>query len=403
MRFIVLVICIIQFLPAQQKTTETGRASVFDVDMTQLRKTNEQVIPQQQLIEQAFETAIDSAQYLLGPGDQLLIKVWGALDEQFTTPVTPEGYVIIPSVAEVLVSGKTLAAGAAIITTELAKVFKNANFSVRLAKMRKFRVFVVGEVQVPGSYYFRAVDRLSDAIQLAYGLSSWADDTRIQLRHVSGAVDTVNISEFFVTGDLKYNPYLQGGDVVFVPPIDLERNYAILEGNVGSQGVYQIRPQETLFRFLTRLRTINRRSDIENIVLIRGAEKKVYNLLASEIAAQREVLQNGDRIMIPTTRDQVYVRGEVGRPGPLPYLANYTARDYAGLAGILDTAKDMKDIYVIRTQTGEIEKGRDVVVNTGDIVVVPRRGREIVKEYLAILTPVVGIVISTIALVQSSK
>lgn len=405
LRFVVGVtlICFIQFLPAQQKTAETGRASVFDVDMTQLPRTNEQITPQQQFLEQAFETEIDSTQYILGPGDQLLIKIWGALDQQFTTPVTPEGYVIIPSVTEIFVSGKTLAAGASSIKSDLGKVFKNASFSVRLAKMRKFRVFVVGEVQAPGSYYFRAVDRLSDAIQLSYGLSGWADDTRIQVRHLSGAVDTVNISEFFVTGDLNYNPFVQGGDIIFVPPIDLERDYAILEGNVGSQGVYQIHPGETLFQFLTRLRTINRQSDIENIVLIRGAEKKVYNLLASEIGPQREVLQNGDRIIIPTTRDQVYVRGEVGRPGPLPYLANYTATDYAGLAGILDTAKEMKDVYVIRTKTGKIEKGKDMVVNSGDIVVVPRRGRETVKEYLAILTPVVGIVISTIALVQSSK
>lgn len=388
---------------AQEKTTETGRASVFDVDMTQLPKTNEQVIPQQQFLEQAFETEIDSTQYILGPGDQILIKVWGALDQQFVTAVTPEGYVIIPSVAEVFVSGKTLADGAILMQAELQKVFKNTSFSIRLAKMRKFRVFVVGEVEAPGSYYFRAVDRVSDAIQLATGLSSWADDTRIQIRHVSGTVDTVNVSEFSVTGDLKYNPFVQGGDIIFVPSIDLEKNYVILAGNVGSQGVYQIRPQETLLQLLTRLRTINRRSNIENIVLIRGGEKKVYNLLANENAARQEVLLNGDRIMIPTIRDQVYVKGEVLQPGPFPYLANYTAKDYAGLAGMLASAKDFTKVYVIHAKTGIVERGGDAIVDNGDIVVVPRNARENLKDILAIITPVISIALSTVAIIQATK
>jgi protein involved in polysaccharide export with SLBB domain len=339
----------------------------------------------------------------MGPGDQLLIKIWGALDTQFITAVSPEGYVIIPSVSEVFVSGKTLAATSELIRAEMEKVFKNAQFSVRLVRMRKFRVFVVGEVQNPGSYYLRSVDRLSDAIQLAQGLVGWGDDTRIQIRHESGEIDTVNVSEFYVTGDLQYNPALTGGDIVFVPPIDLQKKYVILEGNVGSQGLYQIRPNENLFSLLTRLKTINRRSDIENVVIIRDSEKKVFNLLQNQSAVTQEILQNGDRIMIPTIRDQVYVKGEVAQPGPFPYLANYTAKDYAGLAGMLASAKDFNKVYVIHAETGQVEKGGNVVVDNGDIVVVPKSTRENVKDYLAIITPLISIALSTVAIIQASK
>jgi protein involved in polysaccharide export with SLBB domain len=77
---------------------ETTRSPVFDIDLNQFEKTNEQLVPQQQFLEQVFETEIDSTQYIMGPGDQLLIKIWGVLDTQFITAVTPEGYVIIPSV-----------------------------------------------------------------------------------------------------------------------------------------------------------------------------------------------------------------------------------------------------------------------------------------------------------------
>ncbi|HQV33572.1 MAG TPA: polysaccharide biosynthesis/export family protein [Calditrichia bacterium] len=374
-------------------------SNVFDIDLRNMSRSRDRII-QPQLLEQAYESAIDSSQYMLGPGDQLLVKIWGVLDEQFLTGVTPEGYVIIPGVDEVLVSEKTLSEGAILIEAAMGRAFRNSQFSVRLVKMRKFRVSVVGEVEFPGSYFLRSVDRVIDALQLANGLSSWADDTRIQVRHLSGKVDTVNLSEFFLNGDMGNNIQLQGGDQIYVPPIDPSKGYVILEGNVGSQGIYQIRPEERLLEFLSRVRAINRRSNIDNIVLLRGEERLNISLLAG-VEADKITLQNGDRLMVPTISDQVYVQGEVLKPGPYPYLANYTARHYAGQAGILETSRPVSDLYVIRAATGEKVEGENVIISNGDVVVVPRRTRETVKDYLAILTPVISIVISVAAILNT--
>ncbi len=306
---------------AQEKGEATRQESpaVFDVDAEKALRTNEQIIPQQQFLEQTFEKAIDSTQYILGPGDQLLIKLWGALDEQFLTVITPEGFAIIPSVAEVHVSGISLAEASERIKAQLDKVFKNSQYSIRLLRLRKFRVYVVGEVQTPGTYFMRAVDRVSDVIHLAGGISTWGDDTRIRVKHLSGITDTVNVSEFYLTGLLRHNPILNGGDIIYVPPIDLHRDYVVIEGNVGSQGIYQIRPSETLIALLNRLRALNRRSNIENVVLVRENQKKVFNLLDTASGAYREILQTGDRIIVPTNRINVYVRGEVATPGSYPY------------------------------------------------------------------------------------
>lgn len=399
----VFLVMLTSFLTAQVESSSRGRARIFDVDAEQMDRSNEQQLPQTPILEQAFEKEIDSTQYIMGPGDRLLIKIWGALDNQFFSEVTPEGFVVIPSVSEVFVSGKTLAQASGEIREQLRRVFKDAGFSVRLLRVRKFRIFVVGEVRSPGAYYLRSVDRVSDALQLAGGLSEWGDDTRIQRRRLSGEVDTVNISEFYVTGQLRYNPFLSGGEVLFVPPIDLQKSYVIMEGNVGSQGVYQIRPQETLLAFLARVQAINRRSDIENVVLIREGQRHVFNLLESETGARKEMLQSGDRIMMPTNRNRIYVRGEVGAPGAYGYLANYLAKDYAGLAGVLETAKDMKEIYVVRASNGKIVKGDNVIVENGDIIVVPRRKREAFKDILSIVTPLISIGLSAAAVIRASR
>lgn len=408
MKILSVLLALSLFVFPQDRSVQRGTSGqqspgIFDVDLNQVDKTNEQILPQASLLEQAFETAIDPEQYILGPGDQLLISIWGVMEAQIPAAVSPGGSLIIPAAAEMSVSGKTLAEAERLVKVELAKKFKNANFSVNLVKMRKFRVFVVGEVNNPGTYFLRAVDRVSDAVQLARGIIDWGDDTRIIIKHTDSSSDTVNLSDFYVSGNLDSNPFLEGGDIIRVPPIDLRKNYAVVEGNVGSEGVYQFLEGETLYNFLTRLRAINRRSDIENVVLVRGEERLTFNMLKAESRMRETLLHAGDRIVMPSHRNRVYVKGEVFQPGSYPYLANYTARDYAGVAGILETAKGLESLYVIRGETGAIENGGDVVVQNGDIVVMPRRAREAFKDVLTILTPIISLGLSAAALYQASK
>jgi protein involved in polysaccharide export with SLBB domain len=269
--------------------------------------------------------------------------------------------------------------------------------------MRKFRVYVVGEIKNPGTYYLRASDRIVDAIQLAGGVLTWGDETRIQIRHLDDTVDTLNISQFYQEGDLEENIFISSGDVIYAPRIDLNKPYVIIEGNIGSQGVYQTLPNETLLEFLIRVGALSRNSNIENVVLIRDNKKNLYNLLENEARVNQEVLKKKDRIIIPTNRDRVYVKGEVLQPGSFPYLANYTSMDYAGFAGILESAKNLKDIYIIHKETGQIEKGSDVVVHRGDVVIVPRNARESLKDILAILTPIISIGLSSYAIIRTTQ
>jgi protein involved in polysaccharide export with SLBB domain len=387
----------------EETEAKTRAKSVFDIDFDKVDRSRESIIQQPQMLEQAFDKEIDSTKYILGPGDQLLIKIWGIVDEQFLSEITPEGYLIIPSISEVMISGKALSDASQIIKNELKKSFKNSHFSVRLIRMRKFRVYVVGEIKTPGTYYLRASDRVVDAIQIAGGTLTWGDETRIQVRHLDDTADTLNTSRFFQEGSLEENIFVSSGDVIFIPRIDLTKPYVIIEGNVGSQGVYQILPNETLLDFLARVGALSRNSNIENLVLIRDDKKYLYNLLENKREVTQEVLKLNDRIIIPTNRDQVYVKGEVFKPGPFPYLANYTTRDYAGFAGILESAKNLNDIYIIHKDTGKIEKGSDVVVHRGDVVVVPRNARESLKDILAILTPIISIGLSSYAIIRSTR
>jgi protein involved in polysaccharide export with SLBB domain len=322
----------------QKPTTEISKQ--FDIDFGFQEKTPEKVVPSQQYLEQALEVAVDSNSYKLGPGDLLQISVWGPLENQFFTEITAEGYVVVPTISEIYVSGSTLAEGSSLIKKNLQRYFKKASFSIRLIKMRKFRVYLVGEVAKPGTYYMRGSDRLSDLLEIAEGLTPGGNESAVQMRHANGENDTLNIIDFYRHGDKAANPYLDGGDVIFIPRIDLSQNN-LNDGD--TPGVYQL--------------------------------KKEY----------------------------IYVKGEVYQPGAYPYLVDLKALDYAGMAGMQETAQDVHKIYVIHSKTGKVSEGGKVTVGKGDIVVVPQRNRETFKDYLTIITPIISIGLSTYAIIQASK
>jgi protein involved in polysaccharide export with SLBB domain len=185
--------------------------------------------------------------------------------------------------------------------------------------------------------------------------------------------------------------------------ISLKQNYVFIEGNLDFPGIYQLKTGETLVDFLYRLKVINRDSNIEDIALTRGDETIPFNLIRDLDKAREELLQSGDRLYIPPTQEYVYVKGEVYQPGAFPYLANFKAKDYAGMAGILETAQSVDKIQVVRASLGDILEGGETIVGKGDVVVVPQRRRENTKDILAILTPIISIGLSTFAIIQASK
>lgn len=387
----------------QEEKLELPTPREFDIDIQTQEKTSEKVLPPQQYLEQALEREIDSTTYILGPGDLLLVNVWSPMAEQMMSEITAEGYLVLPGILDVKISGLTLSEGKTKVKQNLQRYFKNTQFTVHLVKMRKFRVYIVGEIEQPGTYFMRGSERLSDLIEIATGFASGADDTRIQIRHTEGQTDTVDFSLFYSFGNRESNPHLQGGDVIYIPPVDLNLDYVTVEGNLESQGIYRIKQKETLISLLSRLKVLNRRSDIKDIVLLREGKKTYFDLLINLEEARTEILLKGDHIYIPVVKEYVYVQGEVFQPGAYPYMANFNAKDYAGMGGLRETAQSVDKISVIHLRDGSIEKGGNVIVQKGDVVVVPQRARENFKDILTILTPIISITISTFALILASK
>ena len=336
----------------------------------------------------ALEKAIDPEKYIIGPGDILSFNIWGAMEAQIPLPVSPEGKLSVPSVGDIDVDGKSLAAVHDLVLEEASKYYENNSVSLVLISLRFFRVHVTGEVEFPGTFHAQATDRISELIIEDGGTTEWAWKRRIELRHANDSTDYCDLSRFEQSGNLEEDLYVGGGDVIYVPPIELQDNLVRVEGDIKSAGLYQILGDEDLLYFLQRIRALKRNTDLSKIAVIRNnnstEDNTAYMPLTSDIKNSQFILKDGDRVILPS--DYVYVKGTVRKPGAYPYVLNMRARDYAGMAGGDYRSGSIKAIKVFHARTGKTEKGEDVLVDPGDIVEVPQTFELKLREILSMIS-----------------
>ena len=339
----------------------------------------------------ALEKSVDPEKYIVGPGDIFSFNVWGPTETQVSITISPEGKLNIPAVGEIDVDGRTLSEVKSLVLKKAAPVYGNSKIALILEGVRFFRVHVVGEVKYPGTYIAQAVNRISELITNAGGVTDWAWKRKIELRHSDGKVDYFDLASFEQKGDLKQDLFVNGGDVIYVPSIELSKNVVKVEGDLANSGIYQIFEGEKLLDFLQRIRVLKRNTNISKIVVIRSTEK-IFPFQDEKNVNSDFQLQNGDRVVIPS--NYVYVKGTVRIPGAYPYVLNLTARDYAGMAGGDYRSASIKSVRVYHVRTGKIEKGPNVIVEPGDVVHLNPTWNERLRNYIQILPAITSLILA---------
>ena len=304
---------------------------------------------------------------------------------------------------------------------------KNKNLlktiSFNLVILKKFRIYLSGEVELPGSYFVQGSDRVSDVIEIANGTTDWADGTRIEIRHLSGEKKIIDLSEFYLDGVKEQNPFLNAGDVIHIPSIDVTRGYVIVEGNAEISnslraeaetqtpqapvssllGIYALKEDENLYDFMRRVGALSRKSDLEDVVVTRAGKDFRFDLLKREEEFVGFKLEDKDKIIITPIIDQVYISGEVNQPGRYPFKANYRASDYVGAAGKLETSADPDNYEILRRETGEVLSGGHIIIEKGDTIIVPKSGGEKFKDFMIVITPSLSLLATVLILIQGLK
>ncbi len=351
---------------------------------------------------QPLEAAVDPSSYIVGPGDVFQISIFANSETSVEIPVNPEGALIIPTIGAIAVDGKTLAEAQKIVREEGAKKYLQSPISAHLTRLRQFRVHITGQVEQPGVYNALAVDRVSDLIEKAGGLTDWAAERMVEVRHLDGTVEMVDLYQYKNLGNLDANLHLKSGDLVHVPPITFRKATVRVEGSLDTPGIYQLLDNETLLDFLLRVKAFNKHADLQGAFIERKNESTgamaiipvSANLENAGNGLSKFYLKDGDVIMVPNRQHEVSVIGAVRSPGRYLFYPNMRAIDYLGLAGATEQAVKPSKIRVIRAGERDAIKGYDLPLQPGDTVVVPERAKFGFQEATTLILTVTNIIVT---------
>ncbi len=326
--------------------------------------------------------------YRLGPGDEVIIDMWGAAEEHLRERISPEGSIMISRLGPVYLNGKTIDEANSYIKNLFSRKYagvsnEQTDVSVNLGDIRSIQIDIMGEVSTPGSFRMSPFSTVFHALYNAGGINNIGSMRNIAVLRNGKKVANVDIYDYLFNGKQTGNIKLQEGDVIIVPPYEQIVN---ISGNVKRPMYYEIKPGETLSTLLdysggfagdaySGMVRLSRQNGEDNDLFI--IEKDEYNSYK---------LQDGDVVTVGNVLDRysnrVELKGSVNRPGlyalgngttTLKELINkadgLTEDAYKGRALIYRQGPDLS-LEVIPVDLGGIVSGyvADIALQKNDVV-----------------------------------
>ena len=325
--------------------------------------------------------------YVLGPGDQVIIEIWGISEATITSVISPEGRISISQVGPIQLSGLTIKEAARKIKGKLAGKYagvSDSNFSVTLGNIRTIQVNVLGQVNTPGTYRLSPFTTVFNAIYRAGGINSNGSLRDVQVVRGGEVIADIDIYDFLFTGRKESDISLQEGDVVMVTAYT---ELVTVEGEVKLPMKYELKEGETLDKLIEYAGGFASAAYRDDVKVVRstGHEKEILTVRNAEFGSC--ALQDGDVVTVGSNLERfsnrVEVRGYVMRPGEFQFGGDIaTVRQLINAAGglkedafrsraVLLREKEDLSLETLPVNVGAIlDGGEDVLLRKNDVLVV---------------------------------
>lgn len=256
------------------------------------------------------------ADYVLGPGDQLVVDIYGSSQQSTTHTISPEGTVTLEKAGPVNVAGLTVKQANARLKAAIGGYYEESDLRVTVGQTRTIIVNVFGEVAVPGTYKLSAFATVFNALYLAGGTSEIGTLRDIRVLRNGKVISHIDVYDYLQHGNLTGNIMLKDNDVIMV---DAYANIVTLQGKVKREMKYELKPNETLSDLLTLAGGFTGDAYQENVrVERRSADGLTVHTVAKEnyknfLLADADVILVED--IIERYQNMVNIRGAVFRPG----------------------------------------------------------------------------------------
>lgn len=268
--------------------------------------------------------------YLIGPGDELLIRSWGQIDINYRAVVDRTGSIYLPRVGAISVAGLRYDQLNDALKNAIGRVFKNFELSVTLGELRSIQVFVVGQVRRPGVYTVSSLSTLVNALFASGGPSNHGSMRNIQLKRQGKEITSFDLYDLIVRGDKSKDAPLLPGDVIYVAPVG---HLVALSGSVNVPAIFELKDHDTLDDAITYAGGLTTTAAGQNALVERIDEHHARRAEEFSLSADglREELHDGDVVRFlhisPRFENTVTLRGNVSVPGRYPWHEGMRVKD----------------------------------------------------------------------------
>jgi protein involved in polysaccharide export with SLBB domain len=308
--------------------------------------------------------------YIVGPGDELQIKIWGQVQADLRAIVDRSGQIYVPQVGQIPVAGVHYGDLEPRLKSEISKVFKNFNLTANIGRLHSIQVLLVGNARYPGTYTISSLSTLVNAIFASGGPAPQGTLRHIQVRRNGTTITDFDFYDLLIHGDKSKDVRLEPGDVLYIPHVG---PLVAIAGSVNTPAIYEVKDNSTLNDLIEIAGNLSNVADTSKIVIDRFSDQARKTLEFPWDAQSRAVpLKDGDIVrvlsIVPRFEDTVTLRGNVSNPGRYPWKPGMRVRDLIPNAQALLTRgywRDRADIVTGRATEYPVSGDRPQIGRLG--------------------------------------
>ena len=305
--------------------------------------------------------------YVLGPGDSVRVQLFGNVNGIYEYEVSRDGILNLPEIGPVTVAGMPFSEFRTDLNKRVQQMLIGTQVSVTMGQLKTIRVYVLGDVNRPGSVVVSGLETMTGALYRSGGVSLVGSLRNIQLKRNGKVVSSLDAYDLLIRGDTSGNSRLQPGDVIFVPPIG---KTVSIGGAVNRPAIYEVKRLTTAADLVGLAGGLTPEAYAEGARLQRinqNGERTVLSVNLNAESANLIRVINGDALLIPEVlpevENAVELAGQVHRPGDYPWYPGMRLTD------LIESTEELKpgvdtDYILIRR---EGKKGEPITALSASI------------------------------------
>ena len=296
--------------------------------------------------------------YVIGPGDNLNIMLYGKVSGEYEVAVNREGMVVIPELNPISVTGLRFDEARKTIIEQVRSKMIGVEASVSMGKLRSIRIFVLGESYKPGAYAISSLSTITHALIASGGISDIGSLRNIQLKRSGKVVANLDLYDLLIRGDNSGDVPLRANDVVFIPAVG---DLVSVTGQVRREAIFEMKADESFADLLKMAGGLPSTAYPEGALIERFSGGSLRTLINVNLAEKNKLLEspvNGDKLHVPGVseqyKDAISLIGAVVRPGKLQWRKGLHIGDILkSVHGDLLAVADLEYGLVVRERNSQ--------------------------------------------------